>query len=94
MRTADEVRRKPGENEAGDHLGRDGRRTRIYSCVKGESSASRASGFVMPVMQIDAVPLGVRYDTGFVARERERRARNSQLTDNGQDHCQQAEAPH
>ncbi len=82
MRTGDVARGRVSDYEAGDCLDRD-RRSRIYSCQKRESSASPASGFVVPVMQIDAAPLGVRYGTGLVACQRERRARYSQLPDNG-----------
>lgn len=47
----------------------------------------------MAAMQVDAAPLGVRYGAGFVACQRERRARYSELTGNGKDRCEQTQAP-
>ena len=68
-------------------------RSRICGCLKRESGAGRAGRFVVPAVQVDAATLGVRRDTGFVACQRERRARYCELTGNGKDRCEQAQAP-
>ena len=94
MRTRDVIERARSDSQSGRRLARDRRCNRIYRCVKRERSACDARRLVVPVMQIDAASLGVRYRAGFIAGKRERRARYADLTGNGQGHCEQAQAPH
>lgn len=54
---------------------RNRQRNVIYSSVKRQSGAGWTGRFIVPAMQVDAAPLGVRHDTRLVARQRERRAR-------------------
>ena len=63
------------DDQTRDGSARGRRRNEIYTGVERESGASRAGSFVVPAVQVDAAPLGVRHGTGFVARQRERRAR-------------------
>jgi hypothetical protein len=45
-------------------------------------------------MQIDSTLLGVRNDTGLVARETEVAAENAELTTDGERRCEQAQPPY
>ncbi len=63
------------DDEACNGAARNRRRNVIYIGVKRESGAGWARCFVVPAMQVDAAPLGVRDDTRLVARQCERRAR-------------------
>jgi hypothetical protein len=71
----DEISGTLSDDQARHGPTRNRQRNVIYISVKRESSAGWARRFVVPAMQVDAAPLGVRHDAGLVARQRERRAR-------------------
>ena len=95
-----------GEKEvdagAATHMGRDlltypawqRRDTRdARRALKGQRRTSDAGRFVMPMMQIDAAPLGVRYRAGFVFGKREHGTRQARLADERQHNRDKPQIP-
>jgi hypothetical protein len=61
--------------------------------MKGKRNTSGTTRFVVAMMQLNTALLGVRHDTRFVAGERKRSPRDSELAHDGEQRCEQPLSP-
>jgi len=85
-----------GESRKGDVLNREqverGRGV-VEGTLQRQQCARRTRRLVVSVMEIDPALFGVRDRARFIARERQRRADDSQLADHDQENREQAPTP-